>query len=120
METTQSSGILLPKEVIRNLIASEEFQNTGDILGCLKGMFKQVLQEVLEVEMDALLGHEKHERAEATEGRNYRNGYNRKTVKSQLGEVDISIPRVPNPPACGRQSHRIRAANPMTFGQRIR
>ena len=66
MESTQNTGTTLPKDVIRNLIASEQFENTGDILGCLKGMFKQVLQEVLEVEMDEMLGHEKHERVEAT------------------------------------------------------
>ena len=93
MENTQNTGITLPKDVIRNLIASEQFQNTGDILGCLKGMFKQVLEEVLEVEVDELVGHEKHERVEASERTNYRNGYNHKTVKSQLGEVEVSVPR---------------------------
>jgi transposase-like protein len=93
MENIQPTGITLPKDVIRNLIASEKFQNTGDILGCLKGMFKQVLQEVLEVEMDELVGHEKYERVGESERTNYRNGYNRKTVKSQLGEVEMSVPR---------------------------
>ena len=92
MESTKNT-VTLPKDVIRNLIASEQFQNTGDILGCLKGMFKQVLQEVLEVEMGELLGYEKNERAENTGEKNYRNGYNRKTVKSQLGEVEVNIPR---------------------------
>ena len=54
MESTQHTGVTLPKDVIRNLIASEQFQNTGDILGCLKGMFKQVLQEVLSPLLGAL------------------------------------------------------------------
>jgi hypothetical protein len=40
------------------------------------------------------------------------NGFDRRPAEYPLG--------LPNPPACGRQSHRIRAANPMTFGQRIR
>jgi transposase-like protein len=87
------NNIQLPKDVIRNLIASEEFKNTGDILSCLKDMFKQVLQEVMEVELDEKLGYDKHERNGTEIPENYRNGYSKKTVKSQIGEVDIKIPR---------------------------
>lgn len=91
-QTQQASQ--LPKEAIRELIRSEKFQNTSDVMSCLKDMFKQVLEEVLEVEMDDMLGYNKHERTEkATEENNYRNGYNDKTVKSQLGTVKIKVPR---------------------------
>jgi transposase-like protein len=83
----------MPKEVLRELIASEKFKNTGDILGCLKDMFRQVLQEVMEVELDEMLGYGKSERVDADQQKNYRNGYSKKTVKSQIGEVEINIPR---------------------------
>lgn len=94
MEKQKERTVQLPKEAIRRLIKSEQFQNTGDIMTCIKDMFKQVLQEVLEVEMDDMLGYDKHERCEKSEDAdNYRNGYNKKTVKSQLGPVKIKIPR---------------------------
>lgn len=93
MENTATNNMQIPKEVIRDLITNEQFQNTGDILDCLKSMFKQVLQEVMEVEMDEMLGYDKHERIDAADQKNYRNGYSKKTVKSQVGEVDVKIPR---------------------------
>ena len=94
MEKQKERTVQLPKEAIRRLIKSEQFQNTGDIMTCIKDMFKQVLQEVLEVEMDDMFGYDKHERCEKSEDAdNYRNGYNKKTVKSQLGPVKIKIPR---------------------------
>ena len=58
-------------------------------------MFRDVLEQVMEVEMDDELGRERCQRSEETEGqaRNYRNGHSKKTVKTQLGEVDIKVPR---------------------------
>ena len=60
--------------------------------GTTSGM---VIQTVMEVEMDEELGRERCERSDEPEGapRNYRNGYTKKTVKTQLGEVDIKVPR---------------------------
>ena len=47
--------------------------------------------------MEVKLGYEKSERMsereEAGAVKNYRNGYSKKTVKTQLGEVDVKIPR---------------------------
>ena len=47
--------------------------------------------------MDEELGRERCERAKSENGentrRNYRNGYSQKTVKTQLGEVEIKVPR---------------------------
>ena len=48
----------------------------------------------MEVEMDEQLGRERCQRAtEENASPNYRNGYSQKTVKTQLGETDIKIPR---------------------------
>lgn len=58
MEEQKERTVQLPKEAIRQLIKSEQFQNTGDIMTYIKDMFKQVLQEVLEVEMDDMLGYD--------------------------------------------------------------
>ena len=87
----------IPREVIKELIQSEEFKNTGDIMEAIKGMFSDVLGEVLEAELDTTLGYEKQERRSEGDGerkpRNYRNGHTRKRVKTQLGEVEVTVPR---------------------------
>ena len=44
--------------------------------------------------MDEELGRERCQRADSeTASPNYRNGYSQKTVKTQLGEIDIKVPR---------------------------
>ena len=63
----------------------------------MKDMFKDILQEVMECELADELGYEKSERTSNDEGgkksKNYRNGYSKKTVKTQLGELNIKVPR---------------------------
>ena len=55
-------------------------------------MFKDVLQEALEAEMDLQLGYDKYNISEK-QVQNSRNGYSKKTVKTELGEIDLDIPR---------------------------
>ena len=55
----------------------------------MKELFRDVLQQVMEAELEEKLGYEKSE--EGTR-KNYRNGYLKKTVKTQLGEIDVNIP----------------------------
>jgi putative transposase len=60
--------------------------------GLLTGLTKTVLETVLEVEMEDHLGYVKH----APEGRghgNSRNGTRSKTVLTEVGEVEIAVPR---------------------------
>lgn len=87
----------IPKEAIRELIKESNFKNTSDVMDAIKDMFKDVIQEVMEAELDTELGYGKQARRqnddELSVSKNYRNGYSKKTVKTQLGEVDISIPR---------------------------
>ena len=87
----------VPREIIKELIKSEEFKSTGDIMETIKGMFSDVLSEVLEAELDQTLGYEKQERrgevGAEEKPRNYRNGHTNKSVKTQLGEIEIRIPR---------------------------
>ena len=83
----------IPKEVIKELIKSEEFKTTGDIMGSIKAMFADVMNEVLQCEIEEKLGYEKHERTEKSEDQNYRNGSTKRKIKTQLGEVEIDVPR---------------------------
>lgn len=83
---------LITKEQAKELIAKNNIQTPQDIMGALKGMFKDVLQEMLESEMDTTLGYEKYDR-NTDEKTNYRNGYGHKKVNTTLGEIDLEVPR---------------------------
>ena len=84
-----------PQELLKEYVNSQKFSSTADIMQAMKEMFRDVIQQVMEVEMDEELGRERCQRTEEPEGssKNYRNGYSQKTVKTQLGEIDIKIPR---------------------------
>src|SRR3954452_13709679 len=60
--------------------------------GLLAGLTKQVLEAGLEVEMDEHLGYEKHA-AEGCNLGNSRNGVRSKRVLTEIGPVDIEVPR---------------------------
>lgn len=60
--------------------------------GLLTGLIQQVLQSSLDFEMTDHLGYEAH----AVEGRgsgNSRNGYYPKTVRTEIGDVRVEVPR---------------------------
>jgi putative transposase len=90
METT-------PAEMMKEYVNSQKFSSTTEVMTAMKEMFRDVLQQVMESELDNKLGYEKSERIsdndETAVSKNYRNGYSQKTIKSQLGEVQVKIPR---------------------------
>ena len=58
--------------------------------GLLTGLTRQVLETALDVELVEHLGHERGERSGSG---NVRNGSSAKTVRTDVGEVRISVPR---------------------------
>ncbi len=64
---------------------------TGDN-GLLKQLTKAVLERALESELTHELGYEKHSLSGRNNG-NSRNGKSSKTLKTDYGELDISVPR---------------------------
>jgi len=86
-----------PAELMKEYVNSQKFSSTTEVMAAMKEMFKDVLQQVMECELDNKLGYEKSERTsdddETAVSKNYRNGYSQKTIKSQLGEVQVKIPR---------------------------
>ena len=60
--------------------------------GLLGDLTKQILETGLEVEMDEHLGYTKHDSA-GRDGGNSRNGTRSKTVITEVGPVDIDVPR---------------------------
>ena len=84
-----------PQELLRQYVQSQHFTSTAEIMSAMKEMFRDVIQQVMEVEMDEELGRERCQRSEVPGNStpNYRNGYSPKTVKTQLGEINIKVPR---------------------------
>ena len=80
------------KELLREYIKEQNFSSADDILIGLKEMFRDVLQESLEAEMDEALGYGKYNNMDKNND-NSRNGYSKKTVKTELGAVELNIPR---------------------------
>lgn len=86
-----------PADLMKEYVNSQKFNSTTEVMEAIKEMFREVIQAVMEGELDQELGYEKSQReskgAVESEPKNYRNGYSQKTVKTQLGEVDINVPR---------------------------
>src|SRR5674536_173313 len=82
----------ISKEILRDYINEQKFTSPDEVLIAMKGMFRDVLQETLEAEMDSQLGYDKYDISEK-QTPNSRNGYSKKTVKSELGAVELNIPR---------------------------
>ena len=86
-----------PKELLNEFVNSQQFTSTTDIMNSMKKLFSDVLQTVMEAELEEKHGYEKSKRAsnntEKGMLKNNWNGYLKKTVKTQLGKVDVKIPR---------------------------
>ena len=82
----------LSKDLLREYIKEQKFTSSDDILKSLKQLFSDVLQEALEAELDESLGYGKYESSE-NKGNNSRNGHSKKTIKTELGPIEINVPR---------------------------
>lgn len=76
----------LLEELIKEIKTKEEFDTIKDQL------FKRGIESLLNAEMTAQLGYQKHEKAEERRS-NSRNGTTSKTVKTSDGELQIDVPR---------------------------
>lgn len=87
----------LPADLMKEYVNSQKFESTAEVMSAMKEMFADVLNQVMSCELDEQLGYEKSQRVSNNDvenaTKNYRNGYGKKTVKTQLGEVEIKIPR---------------------------
>lgn len=83
----KSSNKVSKKETDKQDVIDAKF-----MLQSLNEMFRDILQEILEAEMDEYLGYMKYDCTEKTSD-NSRNGYSKKTLKTELGPVEVKIPR---------------------------
>ena len=54
----------ISKEVLRDYINEQKFTSPTEVLTAMKSMFKDILQETLEAEMDSQLGYDKYDISE--------------------------------------------------------
>jgi len=73
-------------------LLSAECGSLEDVQALLKNLFKGTVESMLEAEMEEHLGYEKNSVLGNNSG-NSRNGYGKKTIKTELGETEISVPR---------------------------
>jgi len=73
-------------------LLSQECNTPTELTAKLKNLFAGTLEKMLEGELEEHLGYEKNDVVGNNSG-NSRNGYGKKTVKSEWGESEISIPR---------------------------
>ena len=83
---------LLTKKQIRALIKERNIKTVQDINDTLKDMFAEVLQEALEAELETELGYPKNGTVPSGSF-NRRNGHTKKTVRSERGEIELTVPR---------------------------
>jgi putative transposase len=115
---TDSTAMVVPgtgpkeKEIARELMerAKAEGVNLVGPGGLLSGLTKTVLETALEAELTEDLGYEPHEAAGRKSG-NSRNGSRSKTVLTEVGPVEIDVPRDRNgtfePKIVGKRQRRM-------------
>jgi putative transposase len=78
------------KEELLNADFLKQFKSGDELNAFLKELQKRGIEAMLEGEMDAHLGYEKHE---LSEEKNSRNGHGKKTIRTSHGESEIKVPR---------------------------
>jgi len=68
----------------------KQFKTGEDLYGFLAQLQKRGIEKMLEGELDAHLGYDKHEK---TTKPNARNGFSSKKIKTSFGESEIQVPR---------------------------
>lgn len=81
----------VPSEMLTKEFLSQ-FKSEEDVSQFLKDLHAQVLEQMLQGEMDAHLGYEKHS-SEGNNSGNSRNGSYSKKIQTEHGESIIEIPR---------------------------
>lgn len=91
---SMTTDIVDQKQLAEQLLAQAEEQNIELVgpEGLLNQLTKNVLETALDAEMSEHLGYEKHDPDGRNSG-NSRNGTRAKTVLTEIGPVEIEVPR---------------------------
>lgn len=83
-------ALKMKKEDLLNDDFLKQFKNGEELNSFIDRLRKRGVEQLLEGELDAHLGYEKHERSGT---KNARNGHTKKVVKTTDGELIINVPR---------------------------
>lgn len=73
-------------------LLTSQCETLEEVQKLMRYLFKDTLEQMLESEMEEHLGYDKNDPMGNNSG-NSRNGYNKKTVKTELGETQLRVPR---------------------------
>ena len=82
----------IDKEIFKALIEDYGIKDTDDIKDMLKDLMSSTIQTILETEIEHEPGYAKNSVSEKNTS-NSRNGYSKKTVRSEYGNINLDIPR---------------------------
>ena len=77
------------QEKLKNVKTLSDLTGQG---GVIQEMIKSTVERILKAEQEAHLGYEPHRKQDESQD-NSRNGYSKKTVKTSVGPVELSVPR---------------------------
>ncbi len=79
-------------EKIESLIKENKLKNMDDVNSLVKKFSKKVIETMLQHEISEHLGYDKHDYS-SKKTSNSRNGFSTKKVKSELGQIELKVPR---------------------------
>jgi putative transposase len=80
----------MKKEDLLNEDFLKQFKNGDELNAFIQQLKKRGIEQLLEGELDAHLGYERHDRSDTP---NARNGHSKKSIKTTEGTVEINVPR---------------------------
>lgn len=80
----------MKKEDFLNDEFLKEFKSSEEFNSFMKTLYKRGIEKMLEGELDNHLGYAKHDNKKTS---NSRNGYGKKTIKTEYGQTEINTPR---------------------------
>ena len=82
----------IDKEIFKALIEDYGIKDTDDIKDMLKDLMSSTIQTILETEIEHEPGYAKNSVSEKNTSIS-RNGYSKKTVRSEYGNINLDIPK---------------------------
>ena len=85
-EKEKKGDFKIPEEALKKIKSQSELDDF------FSDLYKQAVEGMLEAELDDHLGYEKHQTRESP-GDNSRNGFSKKTLKTNIGDIPLDVPR---------------------------
>ncbi len=79
-----------PEDLLNDKDFLKQFKTGSELTSFIEQLHKRGVEKILEGELDAHLDYDRHQKSNNP---NSRNGYGTKTIKTNLGETQIQVPR---------------------------